>query len=339
MGNEHAPNKAAGTDGSATQEDNGDEAEKDADGTTERPAASTGARQNASDLEQTCDFGLQEVFQPGATVLDKYRVIELIASGGVGSVYRVQHLPIGSDFALKCLNRCQPDEALWRRFQNETRAAQKLDHQHFTKVHEFGLLPSGRPYFVMDLVRGITLSDEIKKLGVLPISRAVKIFIQVGFAISYAHDNGIIHRDIKPSNIMLIDVADHSTNDFVRVVDLGIAKLTGQDEFNQQTLTKTGEIFGSPLYMSPEQCKGLGVDHRSDLYSLGCVMYEALTGAPPLIGDTALATMMKHQSEKPLTLQEASLGRKFPPLLEMIVEKLLEKDREKRYQTAKALVA
>ena len=103
---------------------------------------------------------------------------------------------------------------------------------------------------------------------------------QVGFALAYAHDSGVIHRDIKPSNIMIV-TAPQGTGGAVKLVDFGIAKLTGKDEFTQLTLTRTGEIFGSPLYMSPEQCAGTGADHRSDLYSLGCVMYEALTGAPP----------------------------------------------------------
>ncbi len=113
--------------------------------------------------------------------------------------------------------------------------------------------------------------------------------------------------------------------------------MTGVDEFNQQTLTKTGEIFGSPLYMSPEQCTGIAVDHRSDLYSLGCVFYESLTGAPPFIGESVLSTMMQHQGEKPLSLKEASLGTQYPHILEEIVSKLLEKDPNNRYQTANAL--
>lgn len=125
----------------------------------------------------------------------------------------------------------------------------------------------------------------------------------------------------------------------VKVVDFGIAKLTGIDEFNQQTLTKTGEVFGSPFYMSPEQCMGLPVDNRSDLYSLGCVFYETLTSAPPFMGESALSTMMKHQSDLQLPLKEASLGQSYPPALEAIIGKLLEKDPDKRYQSAEPLAA
>lgn len=276
--------------------------------------------------------------QPGVILLEKFKVIELLGVGGMGSVYRVEHLFMHQQYALKCLNKCQRNDINWRRFENEAKAANMLDHANLLRVFEFGLLAGGRPYFLMELVNGVTLADEIRKLGRLPMKRAIKIFIQVAFAIHYAHDHGIIHRDLKPSNIML-EKKEGEEGEAVKVVDFGIAKLTGVDEFNQQTLTKTGEIFGSPLYMSPEQCTGIGIDSRSDLYSLGCLFYESLTGAPPFIGESALATMMKHQSEPPLSLKEASMGIGFPIGLEKIVAKLLEKDPAMRYQKANSLAA
>ncbi len=276
--------------------------------------------------------------QPGVILLDKFKIIEILGVGGMGSVYSVEHLFMNQHYALKCLNKCHRNDINWRRFENEAKAANMLDHPNLLRVYEFGLLPGGRPYFLMELVNGVTLADEVKKLGRLPMKRALKIFIQVAFAIDYAHNHKIIHRDLKPSNIMLEkNVQDNS--EAVKVVDFGIAKLTGIDEFNQQTLTKTGEIFGSPLYMSPEQCTGTTVDSRSDLYSLGCVFYETLTSAPPFIGESALATMMKHQGEAPLSLKEASMGIGFPTGLERIVAKLLEKDPNLRYQKASALAA
>lgn len=276
--------------------------------------------------------------QPGVILLEKFKVIELLGVGGMGSVYRVNHLFMNQQYALKCLNKCQRNDINWRRFENEAKAANMLDHANLLRVFDFGLLPGGRPYFLMELVNGVTLADEVRRLGRLPMKRAIKIFIQVAFAIQYAHDHGIIHRDLKPSNIML-EKKEGEENEAVKVVDFGIAKLTGVDEFNQQTLTKTGEIFGSPLYMSPEQCSGTGIDNRADLYSLGCLFYEALTGAPPFIGETALATMMKHQNELPLSLKEASMGIGFPTGLEKIVAKLLEKDANLRYQKANSLAA
>ncbi len=280
--------------------------------------------------------GLQ--LESGSIILERYRVVSLLGRGGMGSVYHVQHVHLLSDYALKVLD-AQSNESTWRRFENEARAANRLDHPNLIKVHDSGLLPDGQPFFVMDMVHGITLADQLKKKGRLPVPQALNVIIQVGFALAYAHENGVIHRDLKPSNIMLVESSQGSLYSSVKVVDLGIAKLTGIDEFNQQTLTKTGEIFGSPLYMSPEQCMGVAVDRRADLYSLGCVMYEALTGAPPLIGDSALSTMMRHQSEKPLSLKEASMGIVFPQAVEQVVAKLLEKDPNLRYSNAQLLTA
>lgn len=278
------------------------------------------------------------VLEPGSVVLDKYKIVELVGLGGMGSVFRVTHVHLGSVFALKCLNKEQPKDHTWRRFQNEAKAAHILDHPNLIKVHDFGLLPGRRPYFVMDYVDGTTVADEVQRLGRLPVRRCLRIFIQVAFAIAHAHEQGVIHRDLKSSNIMVVkQVSDEE--ELVKIVDFGIAKLTGADEYNQQTLTKTGEIFGSPLFMSPEQCSGLSVDNRSDLYSLGCMLYEALTGAPPFIGESALATMMMHQNEPPLSLKQASMGIDFPVELEKIVAKLLEKDPNKRYQNASSLAA
>lgn len=278
--------------------------------------------------------------EPGRVLLEKYRVICLLGRGGMGSVYRVEHLQLQREYALKFLHKQQTNDAAWRRFETEARAANKLDHPNLVKVHDSGLLENGQPYFIMDLVEGESLADMLKDIGRLPVDKALKIFIQVGFALSYAHSNGVIHRDIKPSNIMIASTDTEGAHSvLVKVVDFGIAKLTGQDEFNQQTLTKTGEIFGSPLYMSPEQCLGISIDKRCDLYSLGCVMFEALTGAPPLVGENALATMMKHQSEIPVTLKEASMGIEFPEKMESIVAQLLEKKPDNRYQSAQHLTA
>ena len=279
-------------------------------------------------------------FKPGALIVERFKVIELLGSGGMGSVYKVEDIETNSIYALKFLHKQQTNDANWRRFDIEAKTSNKLDHPNLIKVYETGLLPDGQPFFTMDLVEGESLADILRTRGRLSVTQAIKIFIQVGFALSYAHENGVIHRDIKPSNIMLQRQSDDATiGAIVKVVDFGIAKLTGQDEFTQMTLTKTGEIFGSPLYMSPEQCMGIGVDHRSDLYSLGCVMYEALTGAPPLVGESALSTMMKHQNEEALTLKEASLGIDFPQQMERIVHGLLRKDAKDRYQSAKQFTA
>jgi serine/threonine protein kinase len=312
--------------------------ERDERSEDEKPlGAGVGGTGSSTWLEETTT---PVVLEPGTIVLDKFKIDDLVGLGGMGSVFRVTHVHFGTVFALKCLNKEQPKDNTWRRFQNEAKAAHILDHPNLIKVHDFGLLPGRRPYFVMDFVDGTTVADEVQRLGRLPVRRCLRIFIQVAFAIAYAHENGVIHRDLKSSNIMVVKNREgKDEEELVKIVDFGIAKLTGADEFNQQTLTKTGEIFGSPLYMSPEQCMGLVVDLRSDLYSLGCVLYEALTGAPPFFGESALATMMKHQSEPPLSLKQASMGIEFPKELERIVAKLLEKDPNNRYQNASLLAA
>ena len=295
-----------------------------------------------SDLESTGESTSRNFveLECGEIIQERYQVIHLLGRGGMGSVYKVEDIRTKSFYALKFLNKQQSNDSAWKRFENEIKATNKLDHPNLVKVHESGLLPNGQPYFIMDLIQGESLAQILRKSGRLPLEKVLKIFVQVGFALSYAHSKGIIHRDIKPSNIMLHHTGNQTTSgSVVKVVDFGIAKLSGKDDFNQQTLTKTGEIFGSPLYMSPEQCMGGAIDPRTDLYSMGCVIYEALTGAPPLVGDSALSTMMKHQSEAALPLKEASLGIDFPEGIEQIVSKLLAKDVKDRYQSAQLVTS
>lgn len=274
----------------------------------------------------------------GSIIHDSYKVLKLLGRGGMGSVYQVRHVKTQADYALKVLDACSSESSA-RRFEIEAKAANRLDHPNLIKVHDSGLINDGQPFFVMEYVPGMTLADHLQQKGRMSLAHALNIFIQVGFALAYAHENGLIHRDLKPSNIMLIENTASSLCSSVKLVDLGIAKWNAEEEYNQQTLTRTGEIFGSPLYMSPEQCMGIPVDRRSDLYSLGCVIYETLTGAPPVMGENALSTMMKHQSEKPLSLREASLGIEFPQSIEQVVARLLEKAPDKRYSNAQLLTA
>jgi serine/threonine protein kinase len=165
----------------------------------------------------------------------------------------------------------------------------------------------------------------------MEVEEACKLFAQVCLGLAYAHEQHVVHRDLKPGNIMLVKGAAR-TEGCVKVVDFGIAKIISGDGGEAQSLTRTGEIFGSPLYMSPEQCSSDLVDNRSDVYSLGCVLFEALTGAPPHLGNTALSTMMLHQQAQASTLKEASLGKEFPLALEQVVARMLRKSPAERYQ-------
>lgn len=267
----------------------------------------------------------------GRIIEERYRILSHIGRGGMGSVYKVEDVEDGRVYALKTLHPENLSEMTWRRFQKEVQAAQRLDHPVLIKVHHLGLIEGRQPYCVMDYFEGKTLSEQIGANGSLPLQTALPIFIQTTFALGHAHRQGVVHRDLKPSNIM-ISGTDRGADVEVRIVDFGIAKVLSAEESTTLALTRTGEIFGTPFYMSPEQCLGVAIDHRSDIYSLGCVFYEVLTGTPPFLGESALSTMMKHQSETPASLKEASLGTEFPEKMEMLVARLLEKRPEDRYQ-------
>ncbi|MBC7997380.1 MAG: serine/threonine protein kinase, partial [Leptolyngbya sp.] len=260
----------------------------------------------------------------------RYRILSVLGKGGMGIVLRVEQIFIGKEFALKTIDKNLLSEVTIRRFKQEAKATFAVSHPNIISVNDFGLLDDETPFMVMEIVSGKTLSTRLKETTSLPIEDAIPIFIQVCFGLAHAHESGIVHRDIKPSNIMLPDPTQTPAGT-VKILDFGIAKFT-QDGGESQALTKTGEIFGSPLYMSPEQCSGSNVDHRSDVYSLGCVLFETLTGTPPFIGETALSTMMKHQSAPIPTLKEASLGGEFPKDLERMMQAMLAKNPNERYQ-------
>lgn len=272
-----------------------------------------------------------ELFAAGQILSERYKVISVLGCGGMGAVYKVEQVFLRQSFALKTLHNQANTDVAVRRFHKEAQAASKLSHPNLVRAHDFGILPNHQPFFVMDLVEGPNLSEYTSAVGTLPVAEVLDIFIPVCFGLGYAHEQGVIHRDIKPSNIMLADSKDDPSGYVPRVVDFGIAKFTENEEGH--SLTLTGEVFGTPLYMSPEQCMGEQVDHRSDIYSLGCVMYEALTGAPPFHGDTALNLMIKHQTVMPPSMKETSLGKEFPNKLEAIIAKTLIKDPKARYQS------
>jgi serine/threonine protein kinase len=260
-------------------------------------------------------------------------VINSIGAGGMGYVYRVRHAILNKEFALKTLS-LSLDENVWARFQNEARAIAKINHPNIVTIYNLGIHQGQKPYYVMDLLSGKTLSGLLAERGYLDWEEALPIFIEVCSGLGFAHKSGIIHRDIKPENLLILDQPQHNCH--VKIFDFGIAKLAGALGPNNQKLTRSGEICGSPLYMSPEQANGDQLNARSDLYSLGCSLFEVLTGRPPFAGETAMGSLLMHQMATPPTLQEAC-GRKFPDMLEAAVAALLAKAPNDRYQTCELL--
>lgn len=263
-------------------------------------------------------------FAPGQVIAERYRVVESLGVGGMGAVYLVEDVTSKQKYALKTILASGATDRNLKRFVMETKATRLLEHPNLVRIHDFGFITESQPYFVMDFFEGKNLSDMIKDEGPFPVDKAIEVFSTICHALTYAHTQGVVHRDLKPSNVMI-------TRGEIKVLDFGIAKvLRDGTEFN--TLTQTGEIFGSPYYMSREQCLGKSVDLRSDVYSLGCMFFETLTGAPPLSGETPVATMLKHQCEDPPTLKQATLGKDFSPDLEKIVSLMLAKNPGNRYQ-------
>lgn len=264
-------------------------------------------------------------FEPGDVLCGQYCIEEKLGDGGMGSVYRCRDLVLGRSVALKFLHPHLLAMNKWlMRFQQEAKAIGRLEHVNIIKVHHFAA-DDDCPFLVMDYVQGESLADVIKKAGSLPSSRALKIMMQVADALAHAHKNNVVHRDLKPSNIVVLE------NDVVKILDFGIAKI--EEMQSAPNLTETGEIFGSPAYMSPEQCIGKHVDARTDQYSLGCVLYECLTGSPPFVSDSSIEVMMHHISNTPQSLKESSLGKHFSSDLELTMQKLLAKNPSERFDS------
>lgn len=269
------------------------------------------------------DLSKDSQLEEGITVGGAYRVVRFVARGGMGSVYLVEHQSLKRALALKTLRPDKISRDAWVRFVTEAKVLARLEHPNLVKVYDLGTIDNKLPYFVMDYVDGQPLSEVIQKRGALPLAEALAIYEQVAEGMVYAESLGLLHRDIKPSNLMLVETKSKYPQ--VKLMDFGLAIQaagSGQGE----------KIFGSPPYMSPEQSLDQPLDHRSDIYSFGCALFETLTGAPPFIGESVLITLSKHQIEPPPTLREATLGEIFPPVLEKAVAKMLAKNPDQRFQ-------
>jgi serine/threonine-protein kinase len=268
----------------------------------------------------------------GELFQNRYECVERVASGGMGVVYKARQLGLNRIVALKVLQSANLSDNAIRRFNLEAQSLAGFDHPHLVRVFEAGVTAFGQSYTVMEFIDGHTL-DVVCKDGRLSLDKALDIFIQICEGLQYVHSRGILHRDLKPSNIMLTDVqSDHPK---VKLLDFGIAKVI--DRTDGKSLTQTGEVFGSPNFMSPEQAKGIDMDRRSDLYSVGCLMYDVLTGSPPFAANSAVGIILKQVSEKHRSLNYWMGRTKYPNALEAIVDRLLEKDPSQRYQTAEEL--
>jgi len=269
-----------------------------------------------------------------APAVEGYQLLGTIGQGGMGTVFKARHLLTGRLTALKLINSNLADERVLRRFQQEAKALCALTHPNVISVYHFGVTAEGQPFLSMEYVNGVTLSDLISK-GPLAWNKATKIFVQIAEALQHAHRQGVIHRDLKPSNVMVVETGGHAIT--AKILDFGIAKVIHDESLPSPSLTATGDVIGSPLYMSPEQCSGLKVDSRTDIYSLGCLMYETLTGHPPHTGDNPLSIVVKHLHDQPAPFAEALPGNHIPQALEKIVFKALIKDPNSRYKTMTAL--
>ncbi len=267
----------------------------------------------------------------GTTLAGTYEIESVIGTGGMGVVYKARHAMMDRTVAIKMLqSQLISDSMSVKRFQQEGKAASRIKHPHVITVYDFGISPTGQPYIVMDYLEGEALADVIKRDGQVAVERAIKILIQACDALDHAHKMGVIHRDLKPTNIMLSKDEDHL--DFVRVVDFGVAKLINSGQEGQK-LTQAGEVCGSPVYMSPEQCMGMDLDKRSDIYSMGILIYETLTGRLPILGKTMVDTMSKHISDSPLRFSETRPDLYIPERLESVFFKALAKNPNERHQT------
>jgi serine/threonine protein kinase len=268
----------------------------------------------------------------GTTVSGRYQVQQLVGQGGMGALYAAQHVEIGRKVAVKILH---PDfrvsEDIFLRFKQEATLAATLSHTNICSVFDFGKLEDGTPYLIMDLLEGTTLADLIAQEGRLEPRRATRIFAQICDALTHAHKKGVAHRDLKPSNIM---IENDEGIELAKIVDFGIAKSLEKDA---PQLTAAHETIGSPYYMSPEQCQAGPIDHRTDIYSLGCLMYETLTGRTPFRASNALQMMYSHVHNEPDLMSEVAPGSDIPPALEQVVLKAMRKKPEERFQTAEEL--
>jgi serine/threonine-protein kinase len=263
--------------------------------------------------------------------IGNYLVRQKLGEGGMGAVYLAEHPGIGKKVALKVLhNEFSSNQDVAQRFFNEAKAVNDINHPNIVEIFDFGIIQAGASreqlvYFIMEYLQGMSLAQLCRNEAPLPPERALRIAMQVADALSASHKCGIVHRDLKPDNIMLVN--RHRASDFVKLLDFGIAKLTGDVAGSRRT--RTGIVMGTPAYMSPEQCEGRGkIDHRTDIYALGILMYEMMTGRVPFIGEGYGEILVQHLTQNPIP---PSQFRMMNAHVEAVVMKALEKRPDMRF--------
>jgi eukaryotic-like serine/threonine-protein kinase len=268
----------------------------------------------------------------GTLLAGRYRIEALIGSGGMGAVYRAEHVHMRKAVAVKVLHKeMTAFPEVVARFEREAVAAGRIEHPHVVSASDFGQLEDGSFYLVLEFIEGQSLAKLVSKVGALAPLRALRITRQIVEALSAAHDVGIVHRDLKPDNVMLVDKDDDP--DFVKVLDFGIAKIKVEETVEQPALTQIGTVFGTPEYMSPEQARGELVDARADLYTVGVILFEMLAGVSPFKDDDLVVVLTRHLTADPPPLP-ASIDSKIVDLVQL----LMRKNRDQRVQSAGELI-
>jgi serine/threonine-protein kinase len=269
----------------------------------------------------------------GRIIDGRYRIVSRLGQGGMGAVYRVEHLAMGKQAAMKVLHPAlTTDPEVGKRFRREAAAVSRLSHPNTVQVFDFNAAGSFM-YLVMELVKGEDLGQILRRDGPLPFARAKPILMQVCDALTEAHEAGVIHRDLKPENILISRTRDG--RDLVKVLDFGLAKLRDNEELNQ--VTARGSLVGTPFYMSPEQIRGEALDARSDVYSLGALLYRLITGEHPYSGTTPVAVLTQHLTEelRPPSLRRPEL--RLLPAVDDVIARAMAKRVEDRIPTAEDL--
>jgi serine/threonine-protein kinase len=272
----------------------------------------------------------------GLTLGGKYRVVRLLGEGGMGAVYEGEQ-QLGTTkrkVAIKTLHpHLSRDPKVKARFEREVGTIAELEHPNTIQVHDFGSTPDGILYIVMEFLQGRSLADLLEKEGALSPERALHVFEQVCGSLEEAHGRGIVHRDLKPDNVVLVERA--GKKDFVKVLDFGIAKRANEEDRNEQKLTQQGMVLGTPPYMSPEQFTGQPIDARSDIYSLGVMAYEMLSGRLPFQANTAWEWATQHMTQPPIPLESMVEGMRAPEGMRSAIRRALAKAPNERFQTVR----